>query len=158
MTSKWIPQRRSLQTLALRQSRFHEGIPHPHCPVPASMFKIFRENLWDAMVLSISPEMGVVPWEPIGCHPSQRCAKDRFARIDHRELRHKQFGLASGILARHQRRLPASRSNHGVYELDQRLVSNAKVSRQLSPAQHRACGVTLGQISWVAAVDQNISV
>ena len=77
----------------LRQSHFDERIAHPHCTVPAPVLKVFRENFGNAIVLGVSPEVGVVPGESIGGHPEHRGAEYGFVRVEDGKLVKEIFRL-----------------------------------------------------------------
>src|SRR3981081_1921401 len=148
----------SLLCLGLSQAQIDEWIPQPHGPIAALVLKILREDFGQTVVLSVSPQVGVIPRKAVGCHPAQSRADNRLVGIENRKLGEEVFGLIPALFRREQSARAKPPSGDRIHKLNQRLMRNAELilGQTFSQCLSRHC--TLRRIPAIAAIYEDIGI
>lgn len=70
-----------------------------HRTVKAPMLEVFRQDLGNAVVFRVGPEMRVEPGKLIQSHPAQRKTQYVSVGIEHGKLGHKLFGAEFSLVS-----------------------------------------------------------
>ena len=86
------------------------------------MLKILREKFRQPTVLSVCPQVGVVPGEPVGRHSEHSNPEHLLIRIEHGEFIQQVFRLPPRLFRAEQGAPSRPAFAYSIYEFDQRLV------------------------------------
>src|SRR5208337_3794321 len=67
-------------------------IPNPDAAIQPPMFEVLGDDLLQAVVFGVGPQMSVEPWKPVGSGALQRRPHQGRVREEHRELGHQLLG------------------------------------------------------------------
>ena len=94
------------------------------------MLKVLRENLREAVVFRVGPDVRIEPVQLVRCTSANRVAQTRLVWIEYREL-FQEFLRFPQSVGRFEDRVAANRARYRCDELDDRLVRSRTESSMM---------------------------